>query len=122
LTDSAKHQGSRLIFLELSTHQVSLINKIQNITSISGIRSTTSLDKYLGFPILKRRLKRSDFHFVIEKMHTRLASWKSKLLKKPDRLALATTVLSSIPAYYMQINWLPKSICDNIDQVTRNFI
>jgi len=37
-------------------------------------------------------------------------------------LALATSVLSSIPANYMQINWLPESICDNIDQVTRNFI
>jgi len=22
----------------------------------------------------------------------------------------------------MQINWLPQSVCDNIDQVTRNFI
>lgn len=55
-------------------------------------------------------------------MHTRLASWKSKLLNKPGRLALATSVLASIPAYYMQINWLPESICDNIDQVTRNFI
>ncbi|XP_024630845.2 uncharacterized protein [Medicago truncatula] len=55
-------------------------------------------------------------------MHTRLASWKSKLLNKPGRLALATSVLSSIPAYYMQINWLPESICDSIDQTTRNFI
>jgi len=30
--------------------------------------------------------------------------------------------LSSIPAYYMQINWLPQSICDSIDQTTRNFV
>jgi hypothetical protein len=80
---------------------------IQNLTSISGIRSTTSLDKYLGFPILKARAKKSDFHSVIDKMHTILASWKSKLLNKPGRLALATSVLSSIPAYYVQINWLP---------------
>ncbi|PNX59952.1 ribonuclease H, partial [Trifolium pratense] len=29
--------------------------KIDKLTSISGIRSTTSLDKYLGFPILKGR-------------------------------------------------------------------
>jgi hypothetical protein len=76
----------------------------------------------LGFPILKGRPKRSDFYFIIEKMQTRLASWKNRLLNKPGRLALATSVLSSIPAYYMQINWLPQSICDNIDQTTRNFI
>lgn len=55
-------------------------------------------------------------------MQTRLSSWKNKLLNKPGGLALASSVLSSIPSYYMQINWLPQSICDSIDQTTRNFI
>jgi hypothetical protein len=96
--------------------------KINRFTSISGIRSTTSLDKYLGFPILKGRAKRSDFVFIIEKMQTMLASWKNRLLNKPGRLTLASYVLSSIPSYYMQIVWLPQSICDSIDQTTCNFI
>jgi len=96
--------------------------KITNLTSLSGIRSTTSLDKYLGFPILKGRPKKSDFNFIIEKMQTRLASWKNKLLNRPDRLALASSILSSIPTYYMQINRLPQSICDDIDQTSRHFI
>jgi len=97
-------------------------HKINNLTSVSGIRNTTSLDKYLGFSILKGRPKRSDFLFIIEKMQTRLASWKNKLLNKPGRLALASSVPSSIPTYYMQISWLPQSICAAIDQTTRNFI
>ena len=97
-------------------------DKIITVTSIFGIRCTTSLDKYLGFPILKGRPKKSDFLFIIEKMQKRLASWKNKLLNKPGRLALASSVLSSIPTYYMQINWLPQSLCDNIDQITQNFI
>jgi len=95
--------------------------KINNITSISGIRSTTSLDRYLGFPILKGRPKRSDFYFIIEKMQTRLASWKNMFLNRSGRLALATSVISSIPSYYMQINWLSQSICDSIDQTSRIF-
>ena len=56
------------------------------------------------------------------KMQTRLASWKNKLLNRPGKLALASSVLSSIPTYYMQINWLPQSLCESIDQTTRNFI
>ncbi|XP_024636248.1 uncharacterized protein [Medicago truncatula] len=96
--------------------------KINRLTSISGIRSTTSLDKYLSFPILKRRAKQSDFLYIIEKMQTRLAYWKNKLLNKPGRLTLASSVLSAIPSYYMQITWLPQNICDSIDQTTRNFI
>jgi len=55
-------------------------------------------------------------------MQTRLASWKNRLLNRTGRLALATYVLSSIPSYYMQINWLPQNICDSIDQTTQNFI
>jgi len=79
--------------------------KINRLTSITGIRirSTTSFDKYLGFPILKGRAKRNDFHFIIEKMQSRLASWKHRLLNKPGRLTLASSVLSSIPSYYMQV-------------------
>jgi len=55
-------------------------------------------------------------------MQTRLASWKNRLLNKPGRVALASSVLSSIPSYYMKINWLPQNICDSIDQTTRNII
>ncbi|KAK2369677.1 hypothetical protein QL285_082793 [Trifolium repens] len=51
-----------------------------------------------------------------------LASWKNKLINKPDPLTLATSVLTFIPSYYMQIAWLPQSICDIIDQTTLNFI
>jgi frataxin-like iron-binding protein CyaY len=76
----------------------------------------------LGFPILKGRPKNNDFLFIIEKMQSRLASWKTRLLNKPGRLALASSVLSSIPNYYMQIAWLPQNICDSIDQASRNFI
>lgn len=94
----------------------------QYFQTIFGIRSTTSLDNYLGFPILKGRAKRNDFNFIVEKMQSRLASWKNRLLNKPGRLTLASSVLSSIPTYYMQTSWLPQSICDTIDQTTRSFI
>jgi len=96
--------------------------KIHKLIAIYGIRSTTSLEKYLGFPILRGSPKRSDFLFMIDKMQNRLASWKGELLNKAGRLTFASSILSSIPTYYMQINWLPQNICDNIDQTTRNFI
>lgn len=37
-------------------------------------------------------------------------------------MSLATSILSFIPFYYMQINWLPQNICDSIYQTTRNFV
>lgn len=97
-------------------------SKIDSIVSITGIRHTTSLERYLGFPMFHGRLGKRDYDFLVDKIHHRLNSWKSKLLNKAGRLALAQSVLASIPTYYMQVTWLPKSICDIIDKTTRNFI
>jgi hypothetical protein len=96
--------------------------KVDKMTTLSNIRSTTSLGKYLGFPMISGRTKKEDFNFILDKINSRLASWKNKFLNKPGRVTLAKSVLNSIPTYYMQISWLPSSICSKIDQTTRNFI
>lgn len=84
--------------------------------------NTSALDKYLGFPMLKGRVKKADFDFIVDKVQGRLASWKNKLLNKVRKLTLAKLVMSSIPTYYMQVSWLPQSICDQIDRLTEDFI
>ncbi|PNX92520.1 ribonuclease H, partial [Trifolium pratense] len=96
--------------------------KMDKLTSLSGIRSTNALGKYLGFPMITGRVRKDDYHFILDKLNSRLASWKNKFLNKPGRVTLAKSVLNSIPTYYMQISWLPSSICSQIDQLTRNFI
>lgn len=40
--------------------------KVNRITFISSIRSTPSLGKYLGFPILKGRVKKDHFNFLLK--------------------------------------------------------
>lgn len=72
--------------------------------------------------MLKGRIKKEDFNFVIEKMQARLVSWKLDLLNNAGRMTSAKFVLTSIPTYYMQVNWLSTSICDKMDQITMNFI
>ncbi|GAU45928.1 hypothetical protein TSUD_100050 [Trifolium subterraneum] len=47
---------------------------------------------------------------------------KSRAFNSSGRLALASSVLSSTPAYYMQIAWLAQRMCDSIDQTTRKFL
>lgn len=96
--------------------------KVSKISFISTIRSTSSLEKYIGFPMIKERTKKADFEFILDKMQNRLASWKSKLLNKARRVTLARSVLNAIPSYYVQVHWLPTNICNNIDKTIRNFI
>jgi len=92
------------------------------MVATTGIRKTFSLEKYLGFPMINGRLTKSDYEFLIDKIQRRLASWKNKLLNKAGRLGLAQSVLTSIPSYYMQIAWLPSSICENINKYARSFL
>lgn len=92
------------------------------ITAITSIDSTNYLGKYLGFPIFHRRVRKEDFGFIIDKMQQRLASWKSKLLNKAGRVTLVKSVISAIPTYYMQMNWIPTSVCTQMDCIARNFV
>ena len=67
-------------------------------------------------------MRRQEFNFIIEKLNSRLARWKDRLLNKLGHIVLANSVLSSLPTYTMQSLWLPKSICENIDSTVHNFI
>jgi hypothetical protein len=96
--------------------------KISSIVSSTGINRTLSLEKYLGFPMMHGRLKRSDFEFLEENISKRLASWQHNLLNKAGRMTLVKSVLNSIPNYYRQIAWLPQTTCDFIDRTARNFL
>lgn len=78
-------------------------DKRAKMTAITSIHQSASLERYLGFPILTGRAWKEDFHFILEKLQTRLSSWKTKLLTKVGKLTLAKSVLNSIPVYYMQI-------------------
>lgn len=97
-------------------------SKARKCTEITQIREAKSLDKYLGFPLIHRRSSKKDFEFIIEKMNTRLASWKHRLLNRAGRVALASSVLTTIPSYYMQVCWLPQTVCSHIEKISRNFI
>lgn len=46
----------------------------EQLASKSSIRFSSNLGKYLGYPLLQGRAKKSDFNFLIENLQNRLAS------------------------------------------------
>lgn len=77
-------------------------NLQRELSDIIGITRASNLGKYLGLPLLKGRVTRENFSPIIDKVNTRLASWKHKLLNRPGRFCLAKSVLSSLQVYDMQ--------------------
>ena len=55
--------------------------------------------RYLGIPLITTRLFVNDCKKLVEKVKTRIADWKNKLLSYAGRLQLISSVLSSFPVY-----------------------
>ncbi|GMP64139.1 hypothetical protein CsSME_00025559 [Camellia sinensis var. sinensis] len=55
-------------------------------------------------------------------MQKRLSGWKAITLSMAGRATLIKSVTSAIPSYTMQTMLLPKSICNDIDKLNRNFL
>ncbi|CAL9013284.1 unnamed protein product [Prunus brigantina] len=91
------------------------------ISAICGSPLTDNLGKYLGMPLLHHRANKATYNSIVEKVHIRLATWKSKCLSMAGRTTLIQAVTSSIPIYAMQTTKLPMSTCEDLDRVNRNF-
>ncbi|KAG7576302.1 Ribonuclease H domain [Arabidopsis thaliana x Arabidopsis arenosa] len=92
------------------------------ISAESGISSTRELGKYLGMPILQKRINKTTYGEVLEKVSSRLAGWKNKTLSMAGRITLTKAVLSSIPVYSMSSILLPASTLDGLDKLARSFV
>jgi hypothetical protein len=94
----------------------------EDIAVVTQIHATDKFEKYLGFKMFYGKVRKQDFSNVYDRVSAKLASWKSRLLNKAGRLILANSVLSPLPSYHMQINWLPQGMCDDLDRTVRRFI
>ncbi|KAL6219553.1 hypothetical protein ACLB2K_007312 [Fragaria x ananassa] len=92
------------------------------ISSICGSLITKDLGVYLGMPLIHSRVSAATYANLVDKVQTRLASWKSKTLNMAGRLTLIQSVTSSIPIYAMQTAKLPVHTCERLDRLNRNFL
>ncbi|KAL9809635.1 putative RNA-directed DNA polymerase [Arabidopsis thaliana] len=94
----------------------------KEISDESGIKATCDLGKYLGMPILHKRINKDTFGEVVERVSSRLSGWKGCMLSLAGRVTLSKSVLSSIPVHSMSTISLPTSTLNRLDKITRSFI
>ena len=107
-----------LIFFSENVHR-DLANLISDE---SGIKGTKELGKYLGMPVLQKRINKETFGTVIERVSSKLAGWKRRFLSLAGRITLTKSVLSSIPVHTMSSIALPVSTLIQLDKIARSFI
>ena len=78
--------------------------------------------QYLGLPLKKGRLTRSEWQPAIEKVGTRLGGWHAKLLLRGGRLVLLHSVLTAIPIFYLYVFKLPIGVGKRLESLMRQFM
>lgn len=96
------------------------VDSINHFQSNLGIRRTTDLGFYLGYP-LETSYKKSDFNFILGKINTKLQGRKTKFALKVGRTQLINSTLSNLSGHLMKAFLLPKQILEKIDKQTINF-
>uniref|UniRef100_A0A803PIJ2 Reverse transcriptase domain-containing protein n=1 Tax=Cannabis sativa TaxID=3483 RepID=A0A803PIJ2_CANSA len=79
------------------------------------------ISKYLGVPHCIGRVKNSIFHYLIQKVSSKLNVWNEKLFSRAGKETLIKSVIQAIPSFAMSCFRLPKSICASIQSLTAKF-
>jgi hypothetical protein len=78
--------------------------------------------KYLRVPIDNKKVSKSLWCPMLEKMDKRLAGWKGRFLSLGGRLTLLNSCLSNIPLYMLSIYPTPKSVIRKLDLLRKRLL
>ena len=77
--------------------------------------------RYLGVPLVTRRLSARDCEPLVEKITARITSWSAKLLSYAGRLQLIKSVLFSLQNYWWRNFILPKGVMIKVNKLCAGF-
>ncbi|XP_075101807.1 uncharacterized protein LOC142177235 [Nicotiana tabacum] len=82
-------------------------HQMELISNTLSIKASVNFGKYLRFPIFHKRPTHSDFQFIIDNLHSKIAGWKTSMLNMTRWTTLAKASLNSIPNHVMKYIKLP---------------
>ncbi|XP_056850253.1 uncharacterized protein LOC108824527 [Raphanus sativus] len=78
--------------------------------------------RYLGVPLLTKRMTSSDYSPLVNRIKKRITSWTARQLSFAGRLQLIGSVIHSITNFWMAVYRLPKQCIKEIDQLCSAFL
>ncbi|KAA3469492.1 reverse transcriptase [Gossypium australe] len=88
----------------------------KEIEAILGMRSATSLEKYLGLPNIVGKRKKESFQNIKDNDNQRMGQWSTR-----GKEVFIKSVLQAIPNYAMNCFLLPKSFCEELEAIFAKF-
>lgn len=78
--------------------------------------------RYLGLPLLTKRITAADYGTLIEKIRTRMSSWTARYLSYAGRLQILNSVIVSIVIFWLAAFRLSNGCLDEIDKLCSLFM
>lgn len=78
--------------------------------------------KFLGLPVGANPRRVATWKPVLDNLRSKLSPWKSRHISLGGRLTLVSSVLSSIPLYFLSFFKIPTKVISDIVQIQRNFL
>lgn len=112
------------ISLEKSTFYLAGLadNCREEITSCFPFAVGTLPVRYLGLPLVTKRLNAVDYEPLLEKIKSRMSSWTARYLSYAGRLLLLNSVIASTVNYWMSSFRLPNECIKRIDSLCSAFL
>ncbi|XP_048615884.1 uncharacterized protein LOC106403514 [Brassica napus] len=93
-----------------------------DIASSVGISQGSLPVRYLGLPLLPRKLHRGEYQPLVDKVRARVTSWTSRQLSFAGRLQLIQSVIYSMITFWSSIYPLPKGCFDILENIINPFL
>lgn len=78
--------------------------------------------RYLGVPLITRRIGVKDCKCLIDKVRNKVINWKNKCLSYAGRLQLVASILESIHVYWANVFLLPQNVIHDINRLLKGFL
>jgi mannosylglycoprotein endo-beta-mannosidase len=91
------------------------------LTDFGGSQGTFPC-KYLGLPLGLRKPSRAELQIVLDKIVSKLRTWKGKLMDRAARLIFVNSVITSIAVYHLTAFPVDKWFIRKIDKLRRSFL
>lgn len=80
------------------------------------------LVRYLGLPLLTKRMTVNDYLPLMEKIRTRMCNWNGRFLSHAGRLQLINSVIMSLTNFWLSAFRLPKACLKEIEKLCSSFL
>ncbi|XP_060965639.1 uncharacterized protein LOC115713676 [Cannabis sativa] len=104
----------------LFSHNTSADAQLQFCQSLQ-LHGEGFISKYLGVPHCVGRVSNSMFHYLLQKVSSRLNSWNEKFFSRAGKETLIKAVVQAIPSFAMSCFKVPKLICLKIQSLIAKF-